>query len=190
MRSAQSSVEPNAKSTTKRHYDSLPDVSATRESKATAWVYIGPKLAGLYAAYGIATAALKAAKLVLSGIDAAAQAIPIDMDPRIVGLMAVWGTATVALKAAEGILSGAQEVVKAGAFIAEQITRLALGELFDIRYAMFEGDFGGPENAKRVKMQLKLVFLKQNLEVGFDFDFNDIIASIGSLVTNLIENHT
>lgn len=175
---------------TERYYNSLPDVSATRASKATAWIWVGPKLAGLYVAYGAATAALQAAKLVLQGIDAAVLNIPIDADLRIVGLWALYGTATLALKAAEIALEGTQYLVKGAAFIGEQLTCLALGELFDIRYAMFEGEFGGPRDALKVKMQLHLVFLKQNINVAFDFDKDDIAGSVGSLVTNLIANFT
>ncbi|MBN1479445.1 hypothetical protein JXA70_04155 [candidate division KSB1 bacterium] len=173
---------------TERYYNSLPDVSATRASKATAWVWVGPKLGGLYVAYGAATAALQAAKLILQGIDAAVLNIPIDADPRIIGLWALYGTATATLKAAEIALEGTQYIIKGAAFVGEQLTRLALGELFDIRYAMFEGEFGGPQDALKVKMQLHLVFLKQNINIAFDFDKNDIAGSVGSLVTSLIAN--
>lgn len=174
---------------TKRWYNSLPGADVPwKPSKARDWIWVGPKLAGLYIAYGVAKGALWLAKKVLQGMDWLVQNIPIDMDPRIVALFTAYGVATAALKIAEGLLEGTKYIVQGAAYVAEQITRLALGELFDIRYAKFEGRFSSA--ITRVDIEAHIVFLKQNLIIHFWFDKDDIAGSIGSLVTGLIDGHT
>ncbi len=174
---------------TERWYNSLPGADwPWNPSKARDWVWVGPKIAGLYIAYGVAKGVLWAAEKVVQGLEWLATNLPIDLDPRIVALWAAYGIATAALKVAEGILEGTKYIIKGAAFVAEQITRLALGELFDIRYAKFEGEFSSA--VTRVEIQARIVFLKQNLEINFWFDKEDIAGSIASFVTGLISGHT
>lgn len=185
---------------TKRYWNSLPNSDwPWKPSKGRDWIWIGPKLAGLYIAYGVATAALQVAKLLLKGADWLVLNIPIDADPRILALWAAYGIATGVLKAAELALEGTKYIVKGAAFVAEQIVRLALGELFDIRYAMFEGEFGGDTDAKRIHVKAHIVFLKMNLHIDFELDFNKLLnpssnpngidPSVNSMVNGLIDEH-
>ena len=105
VRSAQREVNKIKRSinSTKRYYNSLPATNwPWKPSKAREWVWVGPKLAGLYTAYGVATAALEAAKLVLKGIEKLIEVIPIDADPRIVALFAAYEIAKGALDCCRG----------------------------------------------------------------------------------------
>lgn len=55
---------------TEKWYNSLPAVNwPWKPSKSKEWVWVGPKIAGLYTAYGTSTAALQSAKLYLAGIN-------------------------------------------------------------------------------------------------------------------------
>ncbi|WP_428267374.1 LamG-like jellyroll fold domain-containing protein [Haliangium sp.] len=185
---------------TVRWYNSLPNIAWFNEaSKVRDAIPFAAKMAGLGIAYGIATAALQTAKLLLRGIDWVVINTPIDADPRIVALWAGYGIATGTLKATETALEGSKHFVRGAAFVVEQMARLALGELFDIRYAMFEGEFGGDRDAKRIHVKAHIVFLKMDLHVDFELDFNKLLnpsanpdgidPGVRSLVTRLIDEH-
>ncbi|MDJ0519096.1 MAG: hypothetical protein QNJ74_23520 [Trichodesmium sp. MO_231.B1] len=174
---------------TKRYFNSLPAVAVPwKPSKVRNAIWFAAKMAGLYIAYGVAKAALWVAKKALQGLEWLVVNFPIDLDPRMLALFTAHGVASTALKAAEGLLEGTKYIVRGAAYVAEQITRLALGELFDIRYAKFEGRFSSA--ITRVDIEAHIVFLKQNLTVHFWFDKEDITGSIASFVTGLIDGHT
>jgi len=175
---------------TKRWYGSLPAFSwPWNSSKARDWIWVGPKLAGLYIAYGVATAALTVARWALQAADFLVLNIPIDMDPRIIALLAAHGIATLALTVAENGLAGTKAMVQGFAWVSEQVVRLALGELFDIRYALFEGEFSSAQSLMKVDMAAEIVFLRMNLSVQFTMDFGDIAGTASSLVRRLIAAH-
>ena len=175
---------------TKRWFNSLPTWDwPWHESKVRDGAWFGIKIGGLYTAYGVAKGVLWAANKVLQGLSWITRVLPIDLDPRVAGLILARDTAHGLLVLAEAALDGVDDVVKAAAAVAEQILKLALGELFDVRYAKFEGEFGGPQALARVQIQAKIVFMKQNLDINFWFDKNDIAGSIASLAKNLIYHH-
>lgn len=171
-------------------YGSLPDVSwPWNASKARDWVWVGPKLAGLYIAYGVATAALTVAKGMLACVDFLVLNIPLDMDPRIVALWTKYGVCTAGLTTAQAALAATKGVVRGFAWVLEQVVRLALGELFDVRSAMFEGEFSSARSAMKVNMVADIVFLKMNLHVQFEMDFSNVAGTADRLVRGLIAQH-
>lgn len=175
---------------TKEWYASLPGVNwPWSPSKARDWVWVGPKLAGLYIAYGIATAVLKVARLALEAADFLVLSLPLDLDPRLVALWAAHGVATAALKVAEGAMLGTKALMRGFAWVAEQVVRLALGELFDIRYAMFEGEFSNAKSLMKVKVVAEIVFLRMNLRPEFTLDFSNISGTANALIRGLITEH-
>lgn len=175
---------------TKEWYASLPAVNwPWSPSKARDWVWVGPKLAGLYIAYGVATAVLKVARLALEVADFLVLNLPLDLDPRLVALWAAHGVATAALNAAEGALRGTKALMRGFAWVAEQVVRLALGELFDIRYAMFEGEFSNAKSLMKVQVVAEIVFLRMNLRPEFTLDFSNISGTANALIRGLIAEH-
>jgi hypothetical protein len=169
---------------TENHWNSLPAFSATRESKATAWVYIGPKLAGLYAAYGIAKGVLKLANIALGVAKAAIVSFPIDADPRIIALF-------IPYEAAKAVLAVAKVAVGAAAGLASMATRMALGEFFDVRYAMFELDYSGKISESKqkfdVKMRATIVFLGNTYHPEFRVDLLSLKEGVSGMIEGLVD---
>jgi hypothetical protein len=68
-------------------------------------IEMDPRISGLYAEYGLATAALQTAQGVLEAAKAVQTAPPIDADPRLVALYVERGTVQTALDAAVAALT-------------------------------------------------------------------------------------
>ncbi len=175
---------------TKRYWESLPSADwPWKPSKARDWVWIGPKLAGLYIAYGVATAALELVKLALRGLQGLVAVIPIDADPRVAVPLALYYTAIGALEVTKTTIGGLANVVTF-------MTDMALGEFFDVRYAMFESEFGVATDGQSesnvdlyVNVRARIVFLGQELDLGFGINLKDLTDGVDALANRLVQKY-
>jgi hypothetical protein len=169
---------------TEEHYDSLPDFSATKESKATAWIYIGPKLAALYAAYGVAKGVLKLARLALKAAEMVIVNFPIDLDPRIIALF-------ISYEAAKVVLEGVKLAIGGIADLASMVTRMALGEFFDVRYAMFELDYSGNISQSKqrfdVNLRATIIFLGTRHNLSFRVNLLSLQEGVTGMIESLVD---
>lgn len=90
---------------------SIPDIDwPDKPNKTRDSFWYGPKIGGLYTAYGTATGALQSYRGILEGIKQGAHYSPIDGDPRMVGLVTAYGIATAALQTATGLVQATRAV--------------------------------------------------------------------------------
>ncbi len=145
---------------TNDYYKNLPPIR-----KAFEWIWIGPKLAGLYIARGVATAGLETARGVSTG-----------------SLELAKITALETLEASKKISLGLADV---GEKLAEGI-----GKIFRVKKARFEGHLKELTEAKLPRLKAEIVFFGKDVSIDMQWDLKSpetITKSISKLVKDLFE---
>lgn len=144
--------------------------------------YLVPELAGLYAAFGAVKAGRGALNLALEAARDALEAFE-QANPLEIVLLPFKG----ALYAAEGVLEGTKAAVGGIADLAEKALEFA-GEFFDVRGAMFEGQYSRlPERASFVTIKASLIFVGKPMDVEFGLDLKAIESGAKALMETLME---
>ena len=162
------------------------EYSAYAATKGTEITALYTAIGGLEASKKTAQGVLEVAKQSLRGMEAAAEAVPIDMDPRMIALYSSKETADLALEAAKGSLDALKKSIGAVADVGQFIVEKGLGGLIDIKKASFSASLNAVKGG-RVSMSLTLKFMnKRQQTLSLSFNFHDPLSSAQDLAQRLL----
>jgi hypothetical protein len=147
-----------------------------------------------YAAIGLlqlskiaAWALLELAETSLKIAEALVVASDPSVDPDLKALILSHAAAWAILEAAEGLVFSIRVATSAFSSLVQYIVDWSLDKAFDIKTATFEANFNDVKG-RTVELEADIVFIGVASHIEFSLDFDDHIASIKNLASDLLTN--